>query len=72
MENGVSALIEVGIITDQSSSQNIIDLDKDSSSDDHMNSLVSGHSERYLHYCVILFHVAAMFNLESLLFCVIS
>lgn len=37
MENGVSALIEVGNNTDQSSSSDVIDLEKHSSSDDNMD-----------------------------------
>lgn len=36
MENGISALIEVGNNTDQSSSPDIIDLEKHSSPDDNM------------------------------------
>uniref|UniRef100_A0A1J3IVY3 Ubiquitin carboxyl-terminal hydrolase 26 n=1 Tax=Noccaea caerulescens TaxID=107243 RepID=A0A1J3IVY3_NOCCA len=38
MENGVSALIEVGNNKDQSSSQVVVDLEKDSSPDDNMDS----------------------------------
>lgn len=37
MENGVSALIEVVNNTDQSSSQDVIDLEKHSSPDDNMD-----------------------------------